>query len=107
MMRLRLLICLILLGACQQNAVPEGILPLSQMTPLVEQITLLETYYQSKFGVPSQYKTALDRSVQRVFKKSGCTKSTFKKSLKYYAAHPALQKELNEQLLTALSRKMR
>jgi hypothetical protein len=107
MMRMRFIICLILLSACQQDTVPEGILPLEQMTPLVEEITLLETYYQSKFGVPSQYKAALDSSVQRVLKKAGCTKSIFKKSLTYYAAHPALQKELNEQLLTTLSRKIR
>jgi hypothetical protein len=107
MIFLRFLICLILLSACQQDAVPEGILPLAEMTPLVEEITLLETYYQSKFGVPGQYKAALNLSVQRVFKKAGCTKRTFEKSLKYYAAHPALQKELNEQLLTALSRKIR
>ena len=107
MMLLRFFICLTLLSACQQDAVPEGILPLAQMTPLVEEITLLETHYQSKFGVPGQYKAALDLSVQRVFKKAGCTKSTFEKSLKYYATHPALQKELNEQLLTALSRKIR
>lgn len=107
MMRLRFIICLILLSACQQDAVPEDILPLAQMTPLVEEITLLETHYQSKFGVPSQYKASLDLSVKRVLKKAGCTKRTFEKSLKYYAAHPTLQKELNEQLLTALSRKVR
>lgn len=77
------------------------------MVALVEEVTLLETHYQSKFGVPSQYKEALDLSVQRVFKKAGCTKSTFEKSLKYYAAHSGQQKELNEQLLTDLSRKIR
>lgn len=107
MIRLSFIVCLILLSACHQDAVPEGILPLAQMTPLVEEITLLETHYQSKFGAPGQYKTALDLSVQRVLKKAGCTKRTFEKSLKYYAAHPALQKELNEQLLTTLSRKIR
>jgi hypothetical protein len=107
MMFLRFICCVILLSACQQNNVPADVLPLAQMVPLVEEITLLETHYQSKFGVPGQYKAALDLSVQRVFKKAGCTKALFEKSLKYYAAHPALQKELNEQLLTALSRKIR
>jgi hypothetical protein len=102
-----LLCCLLLLSACQEQNVPKGILPLAQMLPLVEEITLLETHYQSRYGVPSQYKEALDISVNRIFKKAGCSKATFKKSLKYYAAHPELQKELNEQLLTALSRKIR
>ncbi|MEN9968232.1 MAG: hypothetical protein RIR94_404 [Bacteroidota bacterium] len=101
-----LLCCIILLSACQEQSVPKGILPLAQMVPLVEEITLIETHFQSRYGVPSQYKEALDLSVKRILKKAGCSKATFKKSLNYYAAHPELQKELNEQLLTALSRKV-
>jgi hypothetical protein len=101
-----LLSCLLLLSACQEQSVPDGILPLAQMAPLVEEITLLETHFQSRYGVPSQYKEALDLSVKSIFKKAGCTKATFKKSLNYYAAHPELQKALNEQLLTDLSRKV-
>jgi len=107
MMFARFFFCLILLSACQQNTVPEGILPLDQMAPLVQEITLLETHFQTKFGVPSQYKKALDLSVARVLKKSSCSKADFEKSLKYYAAHPAMQNELNEKLLTELSRKIR
>jgi endonuclease/exonuclease/phosphatase (EEP) superfamily protein YafD len=101
-----IIFCLLVLNACQQNTVPQGILSLAQMTPLVEEITLLETHYQSRYGVPSQYKEALDISVKSIFKKTRCSKATFEKSLKYYAAHPELQKELNEQLLTELSRKL-
>jgi hypothetical protein len=98
---------LTLLIGCSSNELPDGILPLDQMAPLVEEITLLETHYQSKFGVPSQYKKALDQSVSRVLSKANCTLSDFEKSLKYYAAHPELQKQLNEKLLTNLSRKIR
>lgn len=98
-----LLICLC---ACNQTKVPDGILPLEQMSPLVEEITILETHYQSKFGVPSQYKKALDQSVSSVLQKANCTREKFEKSLRYYAAHPALQKALNDALLTSLSRKL-
>jgi hypothetical protein len=101
-----IIFCLLVLNACQQNTVPQGILPLAQMAPLVEEITLLETHYQSRYGVPSQYKEALDISVKSIFKKARCSKATFEKSLKYYAGHPELQKALNEQLLTELSRKL-
>ena len=100
------LFCLLALSACQQHAVPKGILPLAQMAPLVEEITLLETHFQSKYGAPGQYIEALDLSVKGIFKKARCSKATFEKSLKYYAAQPELQKELNEQLLTELSRKL-
>lgn len=98
-----LLLCLC---ACNQTSVPEGILPLEQMSSLVEEITILETHYQSKFGVPSQYKKALDQSVSDVLQKAKCSREKFKKSLEYYAAHPELQKALNETLLTNLSRKL-
>ncbi len=101
------LFTLTLLIGCSSNELPDGILPLDQMAPLVEEITLLETHYQSKFGVPSQYKKALDQSVSRVLRKANCTLTDFEKSLKYYAAHPELQKQLNEKLLTNLSRKIR
>ncbi|MFM7005806.1 MAG: DUF4296 domain-containing protein [Flavobacteriales bacterium] len=99
-------ILLLWLFACAENKVPDRILPLEQMSPLVEEITILETHYQSKFGVPSQYKNALDKSVSSVLKKANCTREKFKKSLQYYAAHPALQKALNDTLLTSLSRKL-
>jgi hypothetical protein len=101
------LFTLTLLISCSSNELPDGVLPLDQMAPLVEEITLLETHYQSKFGVPSQYKKALDQSVSRVLRKANCTLTDFEKSLKYYAAHPELQKQLNEKLLTNLSRKIR
>lgn len=99
--------CLIFVFACQNDLVPAGILPLEKMAPLVTEVTLLETHYQSKYGVPSQYKTALDGSVKKVLKKANCNKRTFEKSLKYYAAHPTLQEALNETILTNLSRKLR
>jgi hypothetical protein len=101
-----LLFTIILLCNCSANNTPNDILPLNQMSDLVQEITLLETHFQSKYGVPNQYKEALDLSIARVLKKAGCSKLNFEKSLKYYAAHPELQKELNEKLLTEMSRKI-
>jgi len=92
MMFARFFFCLILLSACQQNTVPEGILPLDQMAPLVQEITLLETHFQTKFGVPSQYKKALDLSVARVLKKSSCSKADFEKKLEILCGASCLAK---------------
>lgn len=99
-----LILLLLLLGACQTTETPKGILPLKKMGAIVKEITLIETYFQSKYGVPSQYKGALDKSVNSVLKKEHLSRQAFKKSLDYYAAHPELQKALNEQLLMELSR---
>lgn len=106
MKTLSLFFFLLLLYACSENKLPAGILPLDQMSNLVEEITIIETHYQSKFGVPSQYKKALDTSVNKTLRKAGCTRAEFEKSLRYYAAHPADQKALNEALLTSMSRKV-
>jgi hypothetical protein len=101
-----LIFFLLFMYACSQNKMPTGILPLDEMSSLVEEITIIETYYQSKFGVPSQYKKALDASVNKTLRKANCTRAKFEKSLRYYAAHPAHQKALNEALLTSMSRKV-
>jgi hypothetical protein len=96
----------LLLFDCEPNTIPNDILALDQMAQLVEEITIIETHYQSRFGVPSQYKSALDRSIQQTLQKAGCTRKKFEKSLRYYAAHPKLQKSLNELLLTNMSRQL-
>jgi hypothetical protein len=96
----------LLLIACQQTQPPYDVLGLDQMALIVEEITIIETHYQSRYGVPSQYKKALDKSVDQALVKAGCTRKKFKKSLRYYAAHPELQKSLNEVLLTNMSRKL-
>jgi hypothetical protein len=106
MKKLSLFFLLLFLCACSQNKLPAGILPLDKMSQLVEEITIIENHYQSKHGVPSQYKKALDASVNKTLQKFGCTLAEFEKSLRYYAAHPELQKSLNEVLLTNMSRKL-
>ena len=106
MKKLSLFFLLLFLCACSQNKLPAGILPLDKMSQLVEEITIIENHYQSKYGVPSQYKKALDASVNKTLQKVGCTRAAFEKSLRYYAAHPEHQKSLNEALLTSMSRKV-
>jgi hypothetical protein len=106
MKKLSLFFFLLIFYACSQNKLPAGILPLDEMSRLVEEITIIETHYQSKFGVPSQYKKALDASVNKTLRKANCTRAKFEKSLRYYAAHPIHQKALNEALLTSMSRKV-
>jgi hypothetical protein len=106
MKTLSLFFFLLFLYACSENKIPAGILQLDEMSSLVEEITIIETHYQSKFGVPSQYKKALDTSVNKTLRKANCTRAKFEKSLRYYAAHPEHQKALNEALLTSMSRKV-
>jgi hypothetical protein len=103
------LICLIFLFvgfACDQNQVPKEYVGLEQMSVLVEEISVLEAYYQSTYGVPGQYKEALDKAVEKTLKKHNCSLLKFKRSVYYYATHPTLQSLLNESTMTRLSRKI-
>jgi hypothetical protein len=103
------LLCLIFLFvgfACDQNQVPKEYVGLEQMTVLVEEISVLEAYYQSTYGVPGQYKEALDKAVATTLKKYNCSLSEFKRSVYYYATQPELQALLNESVMTRLSRKI-
>ena len=103
------LICLILLFvgfACDQNQVPKEYVALEQISVLVEEISVLEAYYQSTYGVPGQYKEALDKAVAKTLKKHNCSLLKFKRSVYYYATHPSLQALLNENTMTRLSRKI-
>ncbi|MFM8597284.1 MAG: DUF4296 domain-containing protein [Flavobacteriales bacterium] len=103
-------ICFILLlgfvFSCSQSSVPDTYLQPDELSKLVEEISVLEAYYQSTYGVPGQYKTALDEAVKLTLKKQQCSLSKFKKSVYYYAAHPELQRLLNESTMTRLSRKL-
>ena len=105
MKHLQLALFILLCVACAEPKTPNDILDMKQMSSLVQDITLIETHYQSKYGAPSQYKNALDQSVKKILQKQGVTLRQFEKSLAYYAAHPNLQKALNEHLLMQLSRK--
>ena len=102
-------IVILILGlgfSCNELSVPSEFLQPEELSVLVEEISVLEAHYQSTYGVPGQYKAALDNAVAIVLKQHHCTLLKFKKSVYYYAAHPALQKLLNESTMTRLSRKI-
>lgn len=102
-------IVILILGlgfSCNELSVPAEFLQPEEISILVEEISVLEAHYQSTYGVPGQYKAALDKAVGLVLRQHQCSLLKFKKSVYYYAAHPALQKLLNESTMTRLSRKI-
>lgn len=101
-----LIFLLNLIGACTQSSVPAEYLSPDELSVLVEEVSVLEAHYQSTYGVPGQYKKALDQAVTQSLQKHNCSLLKFKRSVFYYAAHPELQSELNEKVMTQLSRKL-
>jgi hypothetical protein len=100
--------CLTFLLACQSQSTtkPAQLIEKEKMSRVLEDVLLMESYYQSKHGIPSIYKDALDESLSEVFKKHHITKKQFKESYVYYASQPELFKELNTTIMDRLSRQI-
>lgn len=103
-----ILCCLSILLACQSQTTkkPPQLIEKEKMSRLLEDVLLMESYYQSKHGIPGVYKDALDESLSGVFKKHQVTKSQFKDSYTYYASQTEEFIELNTSIMDRLSRQV-
>ena len=100
-----LFIFLFLLSACEStDPVAARHLDKEKMSLILEEVLLLESHYQTKYGVPGVYKEALDKSVLIVLKKHKVSQEQFKASYQYYTCHPDLFRELNTKIMDRLSR---
>lgn len=104
---MKVLVALLLtlsLFSCSSNN-PKGILEEEKMTEVLQEVMLLENYYQSKYGSPSVYKAALDSSVEIVFKKHETNKIQFSKSFDFYAQNPELFQKIQAKIIENLNSK--
>lgn len=104
---MKVLVALLLtlsLVSCSSNN-PKGILDEEKMTEVLQEVMLLENYYQSKYGSPSVYKAALDSSVEIVFKKHQTNKIQFSKSFDFYAQNPELFQKIQAKIIENLNSK--
>ena len=86
------------------NYAPSDLIAPEKMSIILEDVLLLESHYQTKYGVPGVYKEALDKSILNVFKKHRVTRKRFQSSYLYYASHPEYFKSLNTGIMDRLSR---
>ncbi len=98
------LILTICLFSCSSDK-PKGILDEEKMTVVLQEVMLLENYYQTKYGSPSVYKAALDSSVEVIFKKYKTNKLQFSKSFDFYAQNPDLLKQIQFNIIESLNSK--
>lgn len=104
---MKVLVALLLtlsLFSCSSNN-PKGILDEEKMTEVLQEVMLLENYYQTKYGSPSVYKVALDSSVEIVFKKHQTNKIQFSKSFDFYAQNPELFQKIQAKIIENLNSK--
>ena len=96
-----------LLFACKSQPVVNGqnVIEEEKMIVLLEKVTLLEHYFQAKYGTPSVYKEALDSSVALVLKKNGVTKKEYETSFEYYTKDQVRFKKMQEKIIERLNKK--
>ena len=104
---MKVLVALLLtlgLFSCSSNN-SKDILNEEKMTVVLQEVMLLENYYQSKYGSPSVFKSALDSSVEIVFKKHQTNKFQFSKSFDFYAQNPAVFQKIQLKIIESLNSK--
>jgi hypothetical protein len=97
--------CLIMLFSCSSSNNSNELLDEEKMTEVLQEVMLLENYYQTKYGSPSVYKEALDSSVEVVFKRFDTNKKQFSKSFDFYAQDPEVFKRIQAKIIENLNSK--
>jgi len=93
------------LVSCDTETRPSSIIEISKMIDIMEEVLVLETYYQSLPGNPASNKQALDSTVDLVFKKSGITKNNFEESYRFYSSDLEEFKKMQTEIMEKLEKK--
>jgi hypothetical protein len=78
---------------------PKQLIEKGEMTQIMGEIALLESYFQHKFGAPSSYKDALTISANRVLKKHGVTSKNYEENFRFYATQYDVFYEMNKDII--------
>lgn len=101
-MKVLLVLVLFCLTACSSEVKlnePKPLIEKEEMTKIMGEIALLESYFQHKFGAPSSYKDALTISANRVLKKHGVTSKNYEENFRFYATQYDVFYEMNKDII--------
>ena len=104
-MKYFILILLFAFVSCDTETRHSSIFEKDKMIDIMEQVLVLETYYQSLPGNPASNKHALDSTVNLVFKKSGITKNNFEESYRFYSSDLEEFKKMQTEIMEKLEKK--
>ena len=97
-----------LFSACNENgSLFQEKEPLTeeQFVEVYEDILVLENYYQSKYGILTNYKDALEKSSEKTFRKHKTTKVEFENTYEFYAKNPEKLRTIQEKIIARLNKK--
>ena len=96
---------LLLIAACSNKKVPEGIIPQKKMTSLLAEVHLIDgSLYTVSQAPDTLYKHGMARYLE-LFKKYGTDTLQFKKSMQYYTADPDKMEAMYTQILEGMTAK--
>ena len=87
-------------------AKPNNFIPQEEMSKIMEEVMLLEAYYQKKYGAPSVYKDPLALAAEEVFKKHKISAKIYENNFTYYAQQYEIFKEMNDAIIERLNKKI-
>jgi hypothetical protein len=95
--------------SCSQQpapAKPNNFIPQEEMSQIMEEVMLLEAYYQKKYGAPSVYKDPLALAAKEIFKKHKISAKIYEDNFTYYAQQYEIFKEMNDAIIERLNKKI-
>jgi len=95
--------------SCSQQPAPvkpNNFISQEEMSQIMEEVMLLEAYYQKKYGAPSVYKDPLALAADEVFKKHKITAKIYEDNFTYYAQQYEIFKEMNDAIIERLNKKI-
>jgi hypothetical protein len=103
------IVALALCNACadatQKKLVkPKDLIPRDTLVSLLKEITLLESYYQNKFGHISLFHQSLKRVGLNVLNAYHISYNRYERSMDYYGSHLSEMQSIYSQLLDSLNR---
>jgi len=98
-----LLFCLL---ACAKKApiIPEVVLPIDEFSALMMDIRLAETNYKLLIRAGGASENFLDSNYRLIYALHGVNTAQVDTSFKWYSEHPALLKEVDQQVLENFNR---
>ncbi len=103
--RFFIILFLFFLSCGVNDSSPKDLIEKEKMIDILEEVFVLETYYQSTYSATNQNINALDSSVLLVLKKFGVTKTNFDSSFGYYSKNIAELQEMQTEIMERLEKK--
>ena len=93
----------VLLGSCNRNGVPEGVMDASTMTAFLQEAYLIEGFYsiETEFRYDSLH-AEMVASYDSLLCRYGLSREDFERSVDYYSRHPHEYALIHKQVIAAL-----